>query len=167
MTMPDRIRVVLLFGGTSSEHSISCATASGVLGALDRDRFEVIPVGITRGGAMTLQADDASALALDAEALPEVVENGTRVRWPEDASSREPPRARRRRRRALPRARRRRVPDPPRHTGRGRHRPGDARCSPASRTWARACSPPRSAWTSTSRRPCCATPASPWRRGPP
>ncbi|KZC95975.1 MULTISPECIES: D-alanine--D-alanine ligase family protein [Clavibacter] len=87
--MADRIRVVLLFGGTSSEHSISCATASGVLGALDRERFEVIPVGVTRRGAMTLQADDASALALDAEALPEVADNGTRVRWPEDASSRE------------------------------------------------------------------------------
>jgi len=87
--MAPRIRVVLLFGGTSSEHSISCATASGVLGALDRDRFEVIPVGITRSGAMTLQADDASALALDARALPEVADNGTRVRWPEDASSRE------------------------------------------------------------------------------
>jgi D-alanine-D-alanine ligase len=87
--MADRIRVVLLFGGTSSEHSISCATASGVLGALDRERFEVIPVGITRRGAVTLQEDGASSLALDAEALPEVPDNGTRVRWPEDASSRE------------------------------------------------------------------------------
>ncbi|WP_228511848.1 D-alanine--D-alanine ligase family protein [Clavibacter sp. VKM Ac-2872] len=88
--MTARIRVVLLFGGTSSEHSISCATASGVLGAIDRERFEVIPVGITKAGAFTLQEDDASALALDADALPEVVDNGTRVRWPEDAGSREP-----------------------------------------------------------------------------
>ncbi|RIJ56693.1 D-alanine--D-alanine ligase family protein [Clavibacter phaseoli] len=87
--MTARIRVVLLFGGTSSEHSISCATASGVLGAIDRERFEVIPVGITPGGAFTLQEDDASALALDADALPQVVDNGTRVRWPEDAGSRE------------------------------------------------------------------------------
>jgi D-alanine-D-alanine ligase len=89
MTMTARTRVVLLFGGTSSEHSISCATASGVLGAIDRDRFEVIPVGITRRGAFTLQDDDASALALDADTLPEVPDNGTRVRWPEDAHSRE------------------------------------------------------------------------------
>jgi len=87
--MTARTRVVLLFGGTSSEHSISCATASGVLGAIDRDRFEVIPVGITRGGAFTLQADDARAFALDADALPEVVDDGSRVRWPDDASSRE------------------------------------------------------------------------------
>lgn len=87
--MTARTRVVLLFGGTSSEHSISCATASGVLGAIDRDRFEVIPVGITRGGAFTLQDDDARALALDALDLPEVRDNGTRVRWPDDAASRE------------------------------------------------------------------------------
>ena len=32
------IRVALLFGGRSSEHSISCATAGGVLGAIDRTR---------------------------------------------------------------------------------------------------------------------------------
>jgi D-alanine-D-alanine ligase len=89
MTMSAPVRVVLLFGGTSSEHSISCATASGVLGAIDRERFEVIPVGITRSGAFTLQEDDASAFALDADALPEVTDNGTRVRWPDDASSRE------------------------------------------------------------------------------
>ncbi|MDO4017528.1 D-alanine--D-alanine ligase family protein [Clavibacter michiganensis] len=87
--MTARIRVVLLFGGTSSEHSISCATASGVLGAIDRERFEVIPVGITPDGAFTLQEDDASALALDADALPRVADNGTRVRWPDGTAGRE------------------------------------------------------------------------------
>jgi D-alanine-D-alanine ligase len=86
---PGRTRVVLLFGGRSSEHAISCATASGVLGAIDRDRFEVVPVGITRDGAVTLQPDDAALFALDAEQLPEVRDNGTRVRWPETAGSRE------------------------------------------------------------------------------
>jgi D-alanine-D-alanine ligase len=81
--------VVVLFGGRSSEHSISCATAGGVLAAIDRDRFEVVPVGITREGAFTLQPDDAALFALDAESLPEVRDNGTRVRWPETATSRE------------------------------------------------------------------------------
>jgi len=80
--------VVVLFGGRSSEHSISCATAGGVLAAIDRDRFEVVPVGITREGAFTLQPDDAALFALDAESLPEVRDNGTRVRWPETAASR-------------------------------------------------------------------------------
>jgi D-alanine-D-alanine ligase len=85
----DKLRVVLLFGGRSSEHSISCATAGGVLGAIDPDRYEVIPVGVTRDGAYVLESDDPSRFALDPDALPEVVDNGTRVRWPESAVSRE------------------------------------------------------------------------------
>ena len=84
----DKLRVVLLFGGRSSEHSISCATAGGVLRAINRDRYEVIPVGITRDGAFVLEADDPGRFALDPEHLPEVVDNGTRVRWPESAASR-------------------------------------------------------------------------------
>ncbi len=83
------IRVALLFGGRSSEHSISCATAAGVLGAMDPERYEVVPIGITRDGAMTLQdADEVAGFALGAE-LPEVRDNGTRVRLPASASSRE------------------------------------------------------------------------------
>ncbi|KQM83193.1 D-alanine--D-alanine ligase family protein [Agromyces sp. Leaf222] len=85
----DKLRVVLLFGGRSSEHSISCATAGGVLGAIDRDRFEVIPVGITHDGAFVLESDDPTRFALDPGHLPEVVDNGSRVRWPESAASRE------------------------------------------------------------------------------
>ncbi|MBF4599989.1 D-alanine--D-alanine ligase [Frigoribacterium sp. VKM Ac-1396] len=81
--------VVVLFGGRSSEHSISCATAGGVLSAIDRERFEVVPVGITAEGAFTLQPDDASRFALDAETLPTVVDNGTRVHWPESSTTRE------------------------------------------------------------------------------
>jgi D-alanine-D-alanine ligase len=80
---------VLLFGGRSSEHSISCATAAGVLGAIDRSRYDVIPVGITRDGAFTLQPDDAALFALNAEKLPTVEDNGTRIHWPESAVTRE------------------------------------------------------------------------------
>jgi len=84
-----RLRVAVLFGGRSSEHSISCATAGGVLHAIDRDRFEVIPIGITRDGAFTLEADDPSRFALDPAHMPEVIDNGTRVHWPESSTSRE------------------------------------------------------------------------------
>ncbi|MWV50321.1 D-alanine--D-alanine ligase [Rathayibacter sp. VKM Ac-2803] len=87
--MTSKLRVAVLFGGRSSEHSISCATAAGVLRAIDRDRFEVIPVGITRDGAFVLEEDRPEKFALDAAALPEVVDNGSRVRWPESALSRE------------------------------------------------------------------------------
>lgn len=87
--MTDKLTVALLFGGRSSEHSISCATAGGVLGAIDRDRYNVIPIGITRRGAFVLEDDDPAKFALDANALPEVTDNGTRVRWPESTASRE------------------------------------------------------------------------------
>jgi D-alanine-D-alanine ligase len=79
----DKQTVVVLFGGRSSEHSISSATAGGVLQAIDRDRFDVIPVGITRDGAFVLEEDDPAKFALDAARLPEVVDNGSRVQWPE------------------------------------------------------------------------------------
>ena len=80
---PEKRTVVLLFGGRSSEHGISCVTAAGVLRAIDRSRFDVIPVGITkRGATVLLKESDLVEYKLEAGALPEVVENGTRVLWP-------------------------------------------------------------------------------------
>ncbi|TFC28995.1 D-alanine--D-alanine ligase [Cryobacterium sp. TMT2-18-3] len=87
--MTNKLTVALLFGGRSSEHSISCATAGGVLAAIDRDRYHVIPVGITRDGAFVLEADDPARFTLDAAELPEVFDNGTRIRWPESSLSRQ------------------------------------------------------------------------------
>lgn len=84
-----RIRVALVFGGRSSEHAISCATAGGVLSAIDRDRYDVVPVGVTREGAFVLERDDPAAFALDPGALPEVRDDGSRVRWPNSTADRE------------------------------------------------------------------------------
>lgn len=47
---PARVRVLLVFGGASSEHQISCLTAGGVARAIDPARFEVVGVGITQAG---------------------------------------------------------------------------------------------------------------------
>lgn len=81
--------VVLLFGGRSSEHGISCVTAAGVLRAIDRANFDVIPVGITRQGATVLMEEsDLEGYRLDAAALPEVTDNGTRVLWPASTATR-------------------------------------------------------------------------------
>lgn len=87
--MSTKTRVALFFGGRSSEHSISCATASGVLSAIDRDRFDVVPIGVTRSGAFLLEADDADRFRLNPDALPEILDNGTRIHLPQSASSRE------------------------------------------------------------------------------
>lgn len=70
MALPDRIRLVVLFGGRSAEHEVSCTTAAHVLRALDLDRYEPVPVGIGRDGSW-LRADDAiAALREGAAALP-------------------------------------------------------------------------------------------------
>jgi D-alanine-D-alanine ligase len=84
----DKPAVAVLFGGRSSEHSISSATAGGVLRAIDRDRYDVIPIGITRDGSFVLEDDAPDKFALNAERLPEVVDNGTRVVWPEGGDDR-------------------------------------------------------------------------------
>lgn len=59
-----------------------------MLRAIDRDRYRVIPIGITRDGVFVLEDDDPDKFALDAERLPEVVDNGTRVVWPEGGDDR-------------------------------------------------------------------------------
>jgi D-alanine-D-alanine ligase len=48
------LRVLVLFGGRSSEHEVSCLSARSVLAALDPDRYLVTVVGITRDGRWTL-----------------------------------------------------------------------------------------------------------------
>ncbi|MCU1481650.1 MAG: D-alanine--D-alanine ligase [Subtercola sp.] len=60
-----------------------------MLQAIDRSKYEVIPVGITRDGAFVLEDDDASKFTLDPANLPSVLDNGTRVHWPESVLSRE------------------------------------------------------------------------------
>ena len=70
--MTHKLRVVLLFGGRSSEHSISCATAGGVLSAIDREKYDVIPVGITRDGQWVVASDDPAVWELRSDRLPEV-----------------------------------------------------------------------------------------------
>jgi D-alanine-D-alanine ligase len=78
MTGP-RIRLALLYGGRSAEHEVSVVSARSVMEALDPDRFEVVPVGITRDGSWMLP--DTSPLELTAApgTLPEVEAAGTAV----------------------------------------------------------------------------------------
>ena len=70
--MTSRTRLLLVFGGDSSEHEISCLTAKGVLAAVDAERFDVTCVGIARGGRWVrvdravVDYAEAQAAALDA-----------------------------------------------------------------------------------------------------
>lgn len=72
--------MAVVFGGRSSEHAISCATAAGVLRAIDRRRYEVLPIGISPTGEWVLAADDPDRWSLAAGYVPEVAAPG-----PEDA----------------------------------------------------------------------------------
>ena len=44
------MKLAVLFGGMSSEHDISCLSAASILRNLDREKYEIYAVGITREG---------------------------------------------------------------------------------------------------------------------
>lgn len=75
-TAPRRTRVAVVFGGRSGEHTISCATAAGVLSAIDRDRYDVVPVGITKKGQWVVVDDDPAPLELTDGAPVEITAEG-------------------------------------------------------------------------------------------
>src|SRR5699024_10990571 len=75
--------VAVLFGGRSSEHSVSCVTAAGVLGALDEQRYRVLPIGMTREGVCRI-VEEARDFRFDPAAMPEVVDDGTEIVFPLD-----------------------------------------------------------------------------------
>lgn len=77
--MTNRIRVAVLFGGKSSEHSISCISAGSVLRAMDQSKYEVIPVGITVDGRWVLVGEDNPIFVLPASEQPTVLANDSSV----------------------------------------------------------------------------------------
>ena len=46
----EKLRVGILFGGRSGEHEVSLLSAASVLNAIDKDKYEVVPIGITKDG---------------------------------------------------------------------------------------------------------------------
>jgi D-alanine-D-alanine ligase len=63
-----KLRVAVIFGGRSGEHDVSLMSARGVLGAIDKEKYEVVPIAISRAGrwlppgrAAALLADGAAA----------------------------------------------------------------------------------------------------------
>jgi D-alanine-D-alanine ligase len=67
-----KIRVAVVFGGRGPEHQVSCMGAGNMLGAIDRSRYEVIPVGITTDGSWVQVADSPELLAITDGQLPTV-----------------------------------------------------------------------------------------------
>ena len=58
-----KLRVGVLFGGRSGEHEVSLLSAASILKAIDRKKFDVVPIGITKEGRWLAAADAHSLLA--------------------------------------------------------------------------------------------------------
>lgn len=82
-----RTRVLVLFGGRSSEHSISVVSAGSIMSAIDTDRFEVIPVGITPEGAWVGHHGEPRRMVIADGVLPEVGPTGVPVTLSLDPST--------------------------------------------------------------------------------
>ena len=67
-----KIRVAVVFGGRGPEHSVSCMGGGNMLRSIDRDKYEVVPVGITREGDWVLAADEPARLMAADGQLPSV-----------------------------------------------------------------------------------------------
>ncbi|GAA1143106.1 D-alanine--D-alanine ligase family protein [Streptomyces javensis] len=64
--------MAVVFGGRSSEHAISVVTAGAVLRAIDREKYDVLPIGITTDGRWALTADEPERMAIANRELPSV-----------------------------------------------------------------------------------------------
>ncbi|MCZ0955164.1 MAG: D-alanine--D-alanine ligase [Rhodospirillaceae bacterium] len=75
--MSDRLRIGVIFGGTSGEHDISLLTARGVLGAIDATRYDIVPIGISKTGRWAVGENVLERLSREAEADRSHFEPGT------------------------------------------------------------------------------------------
>jgi D-alanine-D-alanine ligase len=67
-----KIRVAVVFGGRGPEHAVSCMGGGNMLASIDRDRYDVVPIGITRDGNWVQVADEPGRLVITGGQLPSV-----------------------------------------------------------------------------------------------
>jgi D-alanine-D-alanine ligase len=73
MGMPERkIRVGVIFGGRSGEHEVSLVSAASIMRAIDKEKFEVYSIGITKEGRWLTRGDPMAALQAGAEMPPQL-----------------------------------------------------------------------------------------------
>jgi D-alanine-D-alanine ligase len=80
MSDKKRLRVGIIFGGRSGEHEVSLASAASVIRALDPEKYEAVPIGISKDGRWLIGTGAAKL-------LPEVLKSGERVVLPPDPSA--------------------------------------------------------------------------------
>jgi len=79
-----KLRVGILFGGKSGEHEVSLTSAKGIMNAIDKNKYEVVPIGISKSGQWLVGGDVHQRL-LDAAVGHPVIERG--LKQPEGASA--------------------------------------------------------------------------------
>ncbi|WP_151902956.1 D-alanine--D-alanine ligase family protein [Corynebacterium urogenitale] len=79
----DRVTVAVIYGGQSTEHSVSCISAGAIMAHLDPQRFNIVPIGITHDGAWVPNSLELSALIeslkADGSRMPSVDDTGEHV----------------------------------------------------------------------------------------
>ncbi len=71
-----KIRVGVIFGGKSGEHEVSLVSAQSIMRAIDKGKYEVVPIGITHEGRWLTGGDPLKALSGGQTSMPQLLETG-------------------------------------------------------------------------------------------
>ena len=74
-----KVRLAILYGGRSAEHEVSVVSARSMMAAIDRTKYDVVPIAITKDGRWLLPARTPEQLESKPGALPDTGEEGTGV----------------------------------------------------------------------------------------
>ena len=77
MSNRKKIRVGVIFGGQSGEHEVSLTSAQNVMDALDEEKYEVIPIGITKTGVWLTGSDSMDRLLAETQLPPKLAAAGS------------------------------------------------------------------------------------------
>ncbi|MGH2593277.1 MAG: D-alanine--D-alanine ligase family protein, partial [Anaerolineae bacterium] len=71
-----KIRVGVIFGGKSGEHEVSLVSAQSIMRAIDKGKYEVVPIGVTHDGRWLTRGDPLKALTGGQTSMPQLLESG-------------------------------------------------------------------------------------------
>lgn len=79
--MTGKTRVGVLYGGRSAEHDVSVLSARNAFAAIDRERFDVVPIAVTKSGRWLLVGDENAGQAIDNSGTPIALLPGGKGTW--------------------------------------------------------------------------------------
>ena len=77
--MTKRLKVGIIFGGKSAEHEVSINSAQNVMRALDKNKYEVVPLGISKEGRWLTRGDPLKVLTGGQTSMPQLLESGYQI----------------------------------------------------------------------------------------